>query len=166
MLFGIAVICLLLAGVVGLLIGWKGGADCSWCKQVSCYDTDWWKCETAKILPEDCAFKIQGNLTASIECPSVCTVFHLDGTCGKLGSAIDQASSLFWDLEKLSIPIDLMEQQSWPSFSFPTSPFSFVFVPCDRAMALLLISTCSSDQQEIVYTTFQNFVRDLVYLFL
>lgn len=70
----ITVLTVFILGGVGLLLGWTGGEDCGWCKTVSCHSTRWWNCETARILPEDCGFQIQGNLTASITCPSVSTI--------------------------------------------------------------------------------------------
>lgn len=65
---------ILVAGFVGLFIREDTGAnDCSWCKHITCVETDWWDCDVAIIPPDDakCSFDIQGDLTTTITCPSV-----------------------------------------------------------------------------------------------
>ncbi|GMH39540.1 hypothetical protein BSKO_07438 [Bryopsis sp. KO-2023] len=70
--FGIAVLIAIVMGASCLLSQTHSdfGENCELCQKMGCYDTKWWKCDAAKILPEDCAFNIQGNLTTSIKCPT------------------------------------------------------------------------------------------------
>lgn len=60
---------LLTAGVVGLFVKVDERDNCKWCEKLACVSTSWWNCDVARILPNDCAFDIGGDLVTKITCP-------------------------------------------------------------------------------------------------
>eukprot|EP00210_Caulerpa_lentillifera_P003076 g2938.t1 len=61
---------LLAGGVVGLFVKVDERENCKWCEKLACVSTSWWSCDVARILPQDCAFDIGGDLMTKITCPN------------------------------------------------------------------------------------------------
>eukprot|EP00803_Ostreobium_quekettii_P001578 evm.model.scf_7.9 EVM.evm.TU.scf_7.9 scf_7:57504-66790(+) len=69
-LFSVLVIAIFVVATIGLLMKYEGYTSCDWCRSVTCFNTRWWNCDAAAILPDHCVYNIGGNTTTRITCPS------------------------------------------------------------------------------------------------